>query len=78
MKILKSRGIRKAYISKTMAMAMAMTVTVTRAKIENKVFEHNHVLGEQAKGGYKATPIAHVGRITSCSMQPNALAAECG
>ena len=44
MKILKSRGIRKAYISKTMAMAMTMTVTM--AKIENKVFEHNHVLVE--------------------------------
>ena len=73
MKILKSRGIRKAYISKTMAMAMAMAMAVMMAKIENKVFEHDHVLGEQAKGWYKATPKAHVERITSCSMRPNAV-----
>jgi hypothetical protein len=36
------------------------------AKIENKLFEHNHVLGEQAKGQYEATRKAHVERITSC------------
>ena len=64
MKILKSRGIRKAYISKTMAMAMVMAMPVTMA---------NHVLGEQVKGWYKATPKAHVERITSCSMRPNAV-----
>ena len=50
-----------------------MAMAVMMAKIENKVFEHDHVLGEQAKGWYKATPKAHVERITSCSMRPNAV-----